>query len=193
MARNGATMVRGRFSSTNTPAQIRERLAELEEIAQAAAVNAKRALDSIGRAHVSGHALLSEICHYERGIRTRQPKFVNSDDTRRQLTADLVEAVIAGGFIAVPVDDGAPAAGVRFVDTEPARLYEELRITAAATRADARSFAAEHAEALRKEEAKEAARRVKQALKGDDPVEIAAAIKGLPAVPDENTLTTADL
>lgn len=187
------SMIRGKRVSARTPEQIRERLAELEETAQVAAVNAKRALDSLGAAHVSGHNLLEKLCRYERGVRTRQPKFVNDDETRRQLTADLVEAILAGGFIAVPVDDGAPAAGVRFVDTEPSRLYEELRITAADARADARSFAAEHAETLRKEETRQAARRVKQALKGDDPVEIAAAIKGLPTVPDENTLTTAGL
>jgi hypothetical protein len=186
-------MVRGKYASTRTPAQVRSRLAELEESAQVAAVNSRRALESLGTAHSSGHALLKPLCVYERGVRTRQPKFVNDDETRRQLTADLVEAILAGGFIAVPVDDGAPAAGVRFVDTEPARLYEELRITAAEARAEARAFAAEHAQALRQDNEKLAAKRVRDALKGDDPLEIAAAIKGLPAVPDENTLTTADL
>jgi hypothetical protein len=183
------------MSKEPTPSAIREQLARLEETAQVAAVNAKRALDSIGRAHDNGHQLLAKLCDYERGVRTRKPgaKYVNSEDTRRQLTEAIVEAVVAGGFIAVPVDDGAPAAGVRFVDPRPSALYESLRIEAANTRADARAFAAEHAQTLREEDERQAARRVKQALKGDDPVEIAAAIKGLPAVPDENTLTTADL
>lgn len=177
------------------PAWIREQLATKEERAQRAATKAKQALDNLGQSHFNGHALLEKLCDYERGVRTRKPgaKYVNSEETRRKLTAAIVEAVTKGHFIAVPVDDGAPAAGVRFVDPRPSALYESLRIEAANTRADARAFAAEHAQTLREEDERQAARRVKQALKGDDPVEIAAAIKGLPAVPDENTLTTADL
>jgi hypothetical protein len=187
------SMIRGKRVSARTPEQIRERLAELEETAQVAAVNAKRALDSLDAAHVRGHALLEKLCRYERGVRTRQPKFVNSDDIRRQMTANLVEAILAGAFVAVPVDDGAPAAGVRFVDTEPARLYEELRITAAATRAEARVFAAEHARTLRKAEQAAVMERYRRAVKGNDPYELAAAQKALPTLPDVNTLTTKDL
>jgi hypothetical protein len=135
---------------------------------------------------------LHDLCTYEHGVRTRRPGFVEDNANRHKLAREILDKVAEGHFVVEPVDPQIQAKGFVFVDRGPSMVIESLCEVRDQTREARRAFAAEHAETLAGAARAAVMDRYRAAVGGNDPAELAAALRKLPAIPNVNTLTTDD-
>ena len=184
------------YAPAPTIANVHDRMRELAEVCVRAQNNwAKVASGSAMKRQlagaIAGAEILRELYAYHHGVAIR--RHPPDPDRARALSDAVIERLAQGDLVLVPRDERQPLAGLLVVDPAPAELERELHATKLAAEKELTDFRTEHAELLAAAASKQVADRVRRALKGNDVTEMAAAIKSLPAVPDQNTMTTADL
>lgn len=129
---------------------------------------------------------------YHRAVHTKQR--TADADLERDLTLHLVQKVERDGLVLAPLDPMRPAAGLRIIDPSLAEEVHAAREAVQAATRERDAYAREHAELLKRAEARRAMQELRESLLGDDPGDFARAVQDanrrLPAERPENVLVS---
>jgi hypothetical protein len=135
-------------------------------------------------------AVLAELGDYHRDVLVRR-RAADPAEARR-LSRELCERVIRDGLVIEPTDPCRPAAGLRVTDPSRLAAAEAAQTVATEVQRERDELAARHAELLDRDAKRTRMAAIRDALQGDDPDALRAAL--LDAEDHgPGALTTADL
>jgi hypothetical protein len=147
--------------------RLADKLAALDEAAEAASERWRVANAAANRAWETGFDALCPLAGYYRDVEARKRE-ADPNEAQR-LTRELFERIERDGLLLMPLNPASPASGVRVDDPRPQVELADATTAVNRTRSDRDAFLRQHGADLKAEQNRERMARVRDALGGDDP------------------------
>ena len=172
-----------------TGAEVRARLRELDARLAEASRRYTAAREAVRRARIT-HAA-DDLAEYYKQVRLDNPDPAEA----RRLTLHVLHRIERDGLVLIPIDPTRPNVGLRVADLRPREELAAAQRAAGLVQRQRVAFEAQHREALRREAEETQMVQLREALDGNDPSAVRAALSGLPDPKPGNpsAMTTGDL